>query len=169
VTTRNLVKIICFTSEVTSHIVYGKLRVAFTESRISHQRRNTGSALRTETPNIILTLSHTTSLIDNDKSLIAYETWRAVWYQHSAETRWRKLMQWPIIQHNDFNRKDYTNFPSQLLRIWSSSDMIRKIIMKNGVFWDVTPCGSFNNWNFGEAYRLHHQGEKSVSSAQCWK
>jgi hypothetical protein len=31
--------------------------------------------------------------------------------------------------------------------------------MKNGVFWDVTPCGSCKNRRFGGAYRLHHQGK----------
>jgi hypothetical protein len=31
--------------------------------------------------------------------------------------------------------------------------------MKNGVFWDVTPCGSYKNGRFG--LRLHHQGDKN--------
>jgi hypothetical protein len=30
--------------------------------------------------------------------------------------------------------------------------------MKNGVFWDVTPCGSCKNRRFGGTQRLHHQG-----------
>jgi hypothetical protein len=29
--------------------------------------------------------------------------------------------------------------------------------MKNGVFWDVTPCGSCKNRRFGGTQRLHHQ------------
>jgi hypothetical protein len=28
--------------------------------------------------------------------------------------------------------------------------------MKNGVFWDVTPCGSFKNRRFGGTWRLLH-------------
>jgi hypothetical protein len=32
--------------------------------------------------------------------------------------------------------------------------------MKNAVFWDVTPRGSCKNRRFGEAYCLHHYGEK---------
>jgi hypothetical protein len=33
--------------------------------------------------------------------------------------------------------------------------------MKNAVFWDVTSCGSCNNWRFGGTQRLHHQGDKN--------
>jgi hypothetical protein len=32
------------------------------------------------------------------------------------------------------------------------------VTMKNGVFWDVMPCGSNT---FGGKYRLHRQGEKN--------
>jgi hypothetical protein len=28
--------------------------------------------------------------------------------------------------------------------------------LKNGVFWDVTPCGSCKNRRFGGTHRLHH-------------
>jgi hypothetical protein len=33
--------------------------------------------------------------------------------------------------------------------------------MKNGVFWDVTPCGSCENRRFGGTWRLLHQGDKN--------
>jgi hypothetical protein len=33
--------------------------------------------------------------------------------------------------------------------------------MKNGVFWDVTPCGSFKNRRFGGTQRLLDQGDKN--------
>jgi hypothetical protein len=33
--------------------------------------------------------------------------------------------------------------------------------VKNAVFWDVTPCGSFNNQRFGGTYRLNHQHDKT--------
>jgi hypothetical protein len=33
-------------------------------------------------------------------------------------------------------------------------------IMKNDVFWDVTPCGSCKNRRLEGTYHLHHQGEK---------
>jgi hypothetical protein len=33
--------------------------------------------------------------------------------------------------------------------------------MKNGVFWDVTPCGSYKNRRFGGTWRLLHQGDKN--------
>jgi hypothetical protein len=35
------------------------------------------------------------------------------------------------------------------------------VIMKNAVFWDVTPCGSCKNQGCGGTYRLHHQGAKN--------
>jgi hypothetical protein len=34
-------------------------------------------------------------------------------------------------------------------------------IMENGVFWDVTLCGSCKNRRFGGTQRLHHQGDKN--------
>jgi hypothetical protein len=33
--------------------------------------------------------------------------------------------------------------------------------LKNGVFWDITPCGSCKNWRFGGTWRLYHQGDKN--------
>jgi hypothetical protein len=33
--------------------------------------------------------------------------------------------------------------------------------MKNGVFWDVTPCGSYKNRRYGGTYRFHHQDDKN--------
>jgi hypothetical protein len=30
--------------------------------------------------------------------------------------------------------------------------------LKNGFFWDVTPCGSCKNRRFAGTYRFHHQG-----------
>jgi hypothetical protein len=34
-----------------------------------------------------------------------------------------------------------------------------KITVKNAVFWDVTPRGSYTKRRFGGTYRLHDQGE----------
>jgi hypothetical protein len=33
-------------------------------------------------------------------------------------------------------------------------------VLKNAVFWDVTPCGCYKNRCFGGTYRLHPEGEK---------
>jgi hypothetical protein len=33
--------------------------------------------------------------------------------------------------------------------------------LKNGVFWDVTPCGSCKNRRFGGSWPLLHQGDKN--------
>jgi hypothetical protein len=35
------------------------------------------------------------------------------------------------------------------------------VTMKNGVFWEVTSCGSCKDRRFGGTYRLHHQGNKN--------
>jgi hypothetical protein len=34
-------------------------------------------------------------------------------------------------------------------------------VLKNGVFWVVTPCGSCKNRRFGGTWRLLHQGDKN--------
>jgi hypothetical protein len=36
-----------------------------------------------------------------------------------------------------------------------------KLLLKNGVFWVVTPCGSYENRRFGGTWRLLHQGDKN--------
>jgi hypothetical protein len=37
-------------------------------------------------------------------------------------------------------------------------EVFTAVTMKNGVFWDVMPCGSCKNRRFGGAQRLLHQG-----------
>jgi hypothetical protein len=39
-------------------------------------------------------------------------------------------------------------------------EVFTAVTMKNGVFWDVTPCGSCKDRRFGGTWRLLHQGEK---------
>jgi hypothetical protein len=36
-------------------------------------------------------------------------------------------------------------------------EVFTAVTMKNGVFWDVTPCGSCKNRRFGGTLHLHHQ------------
>jgi hypothetical protein len=40
-------------------------------------------------------------------------------------------------------------------------EVFTAVTMKNGVFWDVTPCGSCKNRRFGGTWRLLHQGDKN--------
>jgi hypothetical protein len=42
----------------------------------------------------------------------------------------------------------------------SAYQIVSAFVLKNGVFWDVTPCGYSKNRCFGGAYRLLHQGDK---------
>jgi hypothetical protein len=40
-------------------------------------------------------------------------------------------------------------------------EVFKAMAMKNAVFWDVTPCGSYKNRLFGRVFRLHHLGDKN--------
>jgi hypothetical protein len=40
-------------------------------------------------------------------------------------------------------------------------EVFTTVTMKNGVFWDVTPCGSCKNRFFGGTYSILHQGDKN--------
>jgi hypothetical protein len=40
-------------------------------------------------------------------------------------------------------------------------EVFTAVTMKNGVFWDVTPCGSCKNRRFGGTQRLPHHGDKN--------
>jgi hypothetical protein len=37
------------------------------------------------------------------------------------------------------------------------------VTMKNAILWDVTPCGSCKNGDFGGTYHFHHQSDKRMS------
>jgi hypothetical protein len=45
------------------------------------------------------------------------------------------------------------------LKPWTVLEI--KLHLKNGAFWDVTPCGSCKNRRFGGTQRLLHQGDKN--------
>jgi hypothetical protein len=40
-------------------------------------------------------------------------------------------------------------------------EVFTAVTMKNGVFWDVTPCGSCKSRRFGRTWHLLHQGDKN--------
>jgi hypothetical protein len=40
-------------------------------------------------------------------------------------------------------------------------------LLKNGVFWDVTPCGFCKKRRFGGTCRLHHQGDNDQRASSC--
>jgi hypothetical protein len=40
-------------------------------------------------------------------------------------------------------------------------EVVTEVTMNNGVFWDVTPCGSCKNRSFGGTQRLLHQGDSN--------
>jgi hypothetical protein len=51
--------------------------------------------------------------------------------------------------------------PNKILFKSVRFEVFTAVTMKNSVLWDVTPCGSWENWRFMETYRLHHQGNKT--------
>jgi hypothetical protein len=38
------------------------------------------------------------------------------------------------------------------------------LTMKNAVFWDVKPCGSYKNRRFGGMCLFHHQADKNLQA-----
>jgi hypothetical protein len=44
---------------------------------------------------------------------------------------------------------------------WDTWKLTNRNLLKNGVFWDVTLCGSCKNRLFGGTWRLLHQGDKN--------
>jgi hypothetical protein len=50
-------------------------------------------------------------------------------------------------------------FGMVLSSVWF--EVFTAVTMKNGFFWDVTPCGSCNNPRFWGTYRLLHQRDKN--------
>jgi hypothetical protein len=52
------------------------------------------------------------------------------------------------------------NVASALLKLLRF-EVFTAVTMKNGVFWDVTPCGSCKNRRFGGTWLLLHQGDKN--------
>jgi hypothetical protein len=40
-------------------------------------------------------------------------------------------------------------------------EVFTAVTMNNGIFWDVTLCGSSKNRRFGGTWRLLHQGDKN--------
>jgi hypothetical protein len=49
----------------------------------------------------------------------------------------------------------------QMPSVYVRFEVFTAVTMKNGVFWNVTPCGSCKNRRFGGTWRLLHQGDKN--------
>jgi hypothetical protein len=50
---------------------------------------------------------------------------------------------------------------ASFIRVNKISELGTKLYLKNGVFWDVTPCGSCKNRRFRGTQRLLHQDDKN--------
>jgi hypothetical protein len=60
---------------------------------------------------------------------------------------------------DQFERRFLLDWRSAIQCAVSVRDKV--VVMKNGVFWDVTPCGSCKNRRFGGTWRLLHQSDKN--------
>jgi hypothetical protein len=66
---------------------------------------------------------------------------------HSLNTRHKLNLHVPLVNLSKVQKGRFEVFTA--------------VTMMNGVFWDVTPCGSCKNRHFGGIYRLLHQGDKN--------
>jgi hypothetical protein len=60
--------------------------------------------------------------------------------------------------------KDFTHVQKSYRTPFSLHNALYEVILllKNCVFWDITPCGSCKNRRFGGTLRLLHQGENNL-------
>jgi hypothetical protein len=73
--------------------------------------------------------------------------------QHRRNTFYHDVVM--IKKGNHFHPEVFIPNPRCRGEWWSS------LLKKNGIFWDVTPCGSCKNQRFGGTWRLLHQGDKN--------
>jgi hypothetical protein len=62
-----------------------------------------------------------------------------------------------VLKPSDFESYRLSSEPFRLLRF----EVFTAVTMKNGVLWDVTPCGSCKNRRFGGTQLLLHQGDEN--------
>jgi hypothetical protein len=69
----------------------------------------------------------------------------------------------PFCQRPSFspNRKYRQNYNLAYSLSYVRFEVFTAVTMKNGIFWDVMPCGSCKSWRFGGRYHLHHRGDKN--------
>jgi hypothetical protein len=56
---------------------------------------------------------------------------------------------------------EYSHFTNEVFVIYVRFEVFTAVTMKNGVFLDVTPCGSCKNQRFGGTWHLNYQDEKN--------
>jgi hypothetical protein len=72
---------------------------------------------------------------------------------------WQNPICIPLLTHACYMPCSY--YPSWLHHSNYTWLRVQVMKLKNGVFWDVTPCGSCKNRHFWGTLRLHHQGDKN--------
>jgi hypothetical protein len=73
-----------------------------------------------------------------------------------------------LLENNEVWNKPHVKhtFSFKVSWKWTKNGSVRfevfpAVTMKNGVYWDVMPCGSCKNRCFGGTQRLLHQGDKN--------
>jgi hypothetical protein len=73
------------------------------------------------------------------------------------------------INYHAFNKPDDNKLINKSLRLYIVNfalccvrfEVFTAVTTKNGVFWNVTQCGSCKNRRFGGTWRHLHQGDKN--------
>jgi hypothetical protein len=96
--------------------------------------------------------------------------WKAVKHYNSGTDTTHVsifLKHWRIkVRISTTESKTITNTKSHNSLSWKLKikflrfEVFTAMTMKNGVFWDVMPCGSCKNRSFRGMYHPHHQGDK---------
>jgi hypothetical protein len=81
----------------------------------------------------------------------------------SSYVQWGRLFKIPPIyiswrkQIQQSKHRIRLNLSKTMDKVWHvRSEVFTAVTIKNGVFWDVTPCSFCNNRRFGGTYRLQH-------------
>jgi hypothetical protein len=87
-----------------------------------------------------------------------------VWWGRYSETEgvcWKNQLAWYELANlaviNVHNLKFSTIYNNADSSTVVRFEVFTAVTLKNGVFWDVTPCGFCKNQCFGATYRLLHQ------------
>jgi hypothetical protein len=83
-----------------------------------------------------------------------------IWGFHSSDYEECRLLGYRIPVRTS-QETHYVSATEPISQYYVKFDVSTAVTMKNVVFWDVTPCGSYYNRHFCGTYRLHRQSGKN--------
>jgi hypothetical protein len=128
------------------------VKISWNESTINYSRKSETSNKQTDkqTPWLLVRMRTITT---NSRSATHQKTRGGRWTRNNVEKA-------NTFAHH-LEKTFHPNSGLYILPVPKSKDYLDKILLKNGVFWDVTPCGSCKNRRFGGTWRLLHQDDKN--------